>query len=435
MFSFHETTQRRICRWAFVAFAIVPTLLALGTIIYVHRPWREADWQQTLSRQLHVRAEIGRVSNPRPGITRLADVRLADLRTGQPLCAISELRASWHGGELSLRCDELQVHAAQFSALATTLSTCTASAELPVFKLQADLAKIVGPQGQMFVLAKLQLRTDADDSRSLRWQLRAETVEQEANPLKLSVEQLSDEPQTVRCVLNSQAARIPGWLMADVLPSVGQSESASFSGMLQLDSTVHQLICTVSGRFENIPLEQWSDAGNNRHLQGVATIALEHARWKNDRLEQAHGNLVVQGGQASNLLLEEFVKRLYCRPAPGLANRRGSLPHANQTFDELACRFHLTREGIAITGTCKSCADGTLGCLLAIDGQPMLLEPQYKYLPVAHLVQIFSAPTAYWLPASEEAHAMADTLPLPSVRPVKQKEVASRSVSDGGSSK
>ncbi|MCH8839457.1 MAG: hypothetical protein IH831_02025, partial [Planctomycetes bacterium] len=59
-------------------------------------------------------------------------------------------------------------------------------------------------------------------------------------------------------------------------------------------------------------------------------------------------------------------------------------------------------------------------------GRPLLMEPTYTNLPVAQLVQVLSQPASSWLPASQEAHAMAGKLPLPSVGSQAPKEVASR---------
>ncbi len=85
MFSLHESTQRRVSRVVFVACAILPTLATLIFVAYVHRPWREADWQRSLSQRLHVRVAVDEVASPQPGVTRLHDVWLADLRSERPL--------------------------------------------------------------------------------------------------------------------------------------------------------------------------------------------------------------------------------------------------------------------------------------------------------------------------------------------------------------
>ena len=97
MFSLHETTQRRVCRVVFVVFAVAPMLLSLAWIAYSQRPWREADWRRTLSQQLHVRAAVEHIASPRPGVVRLKNVRLADLRSGLPFWSLGAIRAQWRG--------------------------------------------------------------------------------------------------------------------------------------------------------------------------------------------------------------------------------------------------------------------------------------------------------------------------------------------------
>ncbi len=92
MLSLHETTQRRVCRAAFVVGCVLPTLCVVAWVAYVHRPWRESDWQQMLRQQLHVQATVGEVRSLSPGITQLVDVEFADLRTGQRWGSIDKLR-------------------------------------------------------------------------------------------------------------------------------------------------------------------------------------------------------------------------------------------------------------------------------------------------------------------------------------------------------
>ena len=122
----------------------------------------------------------------------------------------------------------------------------------------------------------------------------------------------------------------------------------------------------------------------------------------------------------------ELTKRLFCVPGSRLAKAEENSTAVMQPFDELVVGFQISSSGLTISGACTTQGSDQPGCLLALDRQPLLLEPGYTNLPVAQLVQLLMLPAQSWLPASREANAMADGLPLPSAEFPQQKEVASR---------
>jgi len=426
MFSLHETSQRRVCRVAFIACAAVPTLITLVWIAYSLRPWRESDWQRTLSQQLHVHGSVENVISLRPGNLRLIDVQLADLRSQMPLVALNEVRTRWRGSELTLIADQLLIESASFPSLAATLATWMSAADLPAVQLQASRLKIEGPSQQTVLLrdVRMQSQQKAGQTQQLAIQAMLLMGEQReaAHPLKLVIQQSATR---TTATLHTDAGRLPSWLLVDVLPSVARCDEASFSGSVRLEGNARNVSGSLRGRIAGLSLSDWLGPASPHTVRGLAQVELDQLTWNGDRVVSAHGNLRGANGAVGDSLLIEAVKRLYCVAGSNVV--LDSAPDERLlSFDELACEFHISDAGITLKGKCASLAIDSPGCLLTAGGRALLLEPTYSNMPVAQLVQLLSQAASSWLPASQEAHAMAGKLPLPSVGPQTQKDVAER---------
>ena len=426
MFSLHETTQRRVCRVAFITCAAVPTLLTLVWIAYSLRPWRESDWQRTLSQQLHVHGCVDHVTSLRPGTLRLKNVQLADLRSEMPLVALNEVRTRWRGSELTLIADQLLIESASFPSLAATLATWMSAADLPAVQLQAKLLKIEGPSQQTISLRDVSMRSQQKAGQPQQLAIKAMLLTGEqgeaAHPLQLVVQQ--NATQTT-ATLHTDAGRLPSWLLANLLPSVARSPEATFSGSVRLESNARKVSGSLRGRVTGLSLSDWLGFESPHTVRGMAQVELDQLTWQGERVVSAHGNLSAANGAVGNSLLIEAVKRLYCVTGADVVLDSTSVGKL-LPFDELACEFQITNAGITLKGKCASLAIDSPGCLVSAGGRALLLEPTYSNMPVAQLVQLLSKSASSWLPASQEAHAMAGKLPLPSVSPQSQAEVAEK---------
>lgn len=424
MFSLHESTQRRVCRVAFVVCAVLPTVVTFLFVAHALRPWREADWQRTLSQQLHVRVAVDEVTSPQPGITRLKDVRLADLRSERPLGSLDEVRSQWRRSQLTLCVEELRIEVGQLPTVAAALATWMATDSLPDVELQADRLTFVDDSQRSVVFRNVRLHAESKGARTGRLAILVESSGTgQGTTLRLLVER--SDASTV-AMLDTGEARLPAWLLLDLLPSLRRCVEATFAGSLRLESDARNVGGSLRGRFDDVALDRWIGPDTMHRVQGTASVDLDQLRWRTDRVETASGKLRAGRGALSRSLLADAVKRLFFVPDSQLGNLEAAAGDEMQPFDELACSFQMTDAGLTIGGQCHAGGEGAPGCVLAISGRPLLLESRYANLPVAQLVQVMSQPAASWLPASQEAHDMAGKLPLPSSRPKPKPEVATR---------
>jgi len=425
MFSLHETTQRRLCRTAFVAGCVLPTLCAVVWAAFLHRPWRENDWQQTLREQLHVQATVGEVSSPYPGVTQLQQIQFANLRTERLLGSIGQLRIErWKS---LLVADRIEISAAQLPEFAIAVATWVSSDELPALQLQAEAVRFVGPDGKSFELKKVRLRSLVSSDSHKQIELQAEpSGEGQGRTFQLSVEHHAGQAgPTVFVQLDTQGEHLPAWLLADFVPGLKGCSSAQFAGQLEIESLSQSVSGSMRGKLDGIDLEQWVDVSGIHQLQAMAGLELDDLRWRNDRIELVQGYLRARDGIVSRSLIDKFAERLFCVPSASLEKTKRILADEMIAFDELACGFRINDEGISISGLCDTAENVDRSkCLLVKDGQPLLMQPRSPVLPVACLVQtlLLPATSVSWLPATQEANSMGDVLPLPHGKRIARKE-------------
>lgn len=415
MFSLHETTQRRVCRAAFILCAVVPTLATLIFVAYSLHPWRESDWQRLLAQRLHVHATVQQVASPRPGVTRLHQVQLADLRSERPLGSVNEIQVRWRGSRLVMSVDELRIEAGQLSALAATVATWLATDALPPVELRAERMTFTANGRQGLTLTDVTLQSESNKEGIERLGL-------QAGACRLLVE----HKQRTVAVLDTGAGRLPAWLFVDLLPSVSRCGEATFAGSVRIEFDSQTVDGLLRGRLEGVALDQWLGPDSRHRVRGTASVEIDQLSWRGDRLAMVHGRIRAKRGAASRSLLAEAEKRLFCVPDSRLGSLASNVSDEFEPFDELACRFQLSDVGLTIAGECRVVGADAPGCVLSRDGRPLVWEPRYANLPVAQFVQMLSQPAASWLPASAEAHEMAGKLPLPSSRPETKAEVAAR---------
>ena len=210
---------------------------------------------------------------------------------------------------------------------------------------------------------------------------------------------------------------MPTWLLAELVPGMKGFSGEHFTGRLKIVSSPQQHGGSLSGKIEGIDLQRWIGTDKPHQLQGTAWLRLENLQWRGRSIEIARGDLQASAGKVSHSLLTVLAKKHYFVLGPQLS--KGKIPDDGMLdFDELACHFRISNAGIEISGQCETRKSVPAGCLLSKDGQSLLLEPPYRVLQIARLVQVLTAmrPEVSWLPATREALEIANRLPLPETK-------------------
>jgi len=404
MFTLHETTQRRVCRVTFLVLCVVPTLLTLIGVAYCNRPWRQADWQQTLAQSLHLRAVLVDVTRPLPGVTELKNLQLADLRTNLPLGSIDLLSFRRQNSRRTLHADHLVIESEQFPAFATAIATWLATGEREPVDFRADRLTLNGPLLRMVQLKNLSITSLAIESPGQRFQLHA--LDEAGEALQLVLE---NNNGTLHCLVDTRQVPLPAWLLGKLVPGISGCDEATFQGTVSITSESQHLQGKLQGQFRNVDLHTWLGTASPHRLQGVAQLHLEQLTWSGNRIETARGSLEAGRGASSFSLLRNAHELCRCVTGPTWSTLKPATKESLVPFDQLALSFQMNRSGITVAGQCAPTA-------LMVRGEiPLLLAPpQGTVLPVGLLVVLLDyRHQPGWLPATSRAHDMAGKLPLP----------------------
>ena len=402
MFALHETTQRRVCRVTFLTFCVVPTLLTLVGIAYCNRPWRQADWQQTLAQRLHVRATLDEISRPLPGVTKLTNLHLADLRTNHPLGSIEKLSFHRQNYRLTLHADHLVLEAEQLPAFVSAIATWLATGELELLDFHAEQLTINGPSLRVVQLKDLSIASVYSDSTGQQFQLKA--MDDAGETFQLTLE---SQGGTLRCLVDAQQAALPAWLLGKFVPGLSGCGDATFHGTLTATYENQHTQGKLKGQLSNVDLQTWIGNDGPHHLQGVAQVQLEQIEWLDEGILVAQGNIKVGRGTSSFSLLLNARDICGCTTGPTWETLNSKFVDKPIPFDQLSFSFRMNDAGIAVTGHCEEKA------LMTFDQIPLLFAP-LQLRPVGELVQLLDyRRQPGWLPATRKAHVMAGKLPLP----------------------
>ena len=420
MFAFHETTRKRICRTAFFALCVAPTL-ATGLWIASHyMPGARGRTARVLGDVLDVHVKLADWRYPRPRTVRSAGITLSDPASGSLLAELSRMEAKQGGEVRALTVKQVRVDASQLLALGGKVDRWLAKLPPQTQEIVIDSLVVTLPSDgagggvREFVLSPVRGRVDRDAAGRARVRILAQVAGLDASDAAV---QLTLEPSTesgsasASVTLDARGAEIPASLLAAVAPGFGSFGTESqFMGVVQwtLDRPLPRGV--VQGRLENADMASILPAGAPHSLRGRATIELQELSWRGARLERLAGSLHAEKGQISRSLVDALAKNFQCGATDGVLAAEDP---TMLSLDLLAVRFEMDASGLTLWGDCPAVANLPTGCMAVSGSQPLLVQSPFDKWHLGVLVQTLAAPGVTWMPATDEAVDLAERLPLP----------------------
>jgi hypothetical protein len=413
MFALHETTRKHVCRLAFVALCVAPTLVVAAWIGGRHLPGRKGRIAQELGQRAGVHLKLADWKEPRPGLIRSSGIVVSDPRTALGLVDVEgvEIRSSGRQRlylieRATIECEQLECLAARISAWLGNLPAQDQEIRIGALQLKAG--------GSQLVLNNVQGRVECDASGRLQAQFTGFSVRSKSTDLpavKLTLAPCS-EKTNASAVLTLETSMAPARLLAAVAPFFGSiGKTAGFEGSVRWTLDQSLVRGSISGCVEKADLAAILPAGSPHEMRGLGTITFDELRWHGQRLERLTGSIRCDRAQVSQSLIEALEKNLRCpRMTVGQAS---AIEPSIVELDAIAMRFQLDEQGLTVLGDCPTANGAAGGCLAVSGGQPLVLQPPFHGIPVGFLVQALSAPPTAWVPATREAVEMAERLPLP----------------------
>jgi hypothetical protein len=413
MFALHETTRKIVCRAAFIALCVAPTLAVGAWIGERHWPGRKGRIAQELGQRAGVHVKLDDWRTPRPGLVRSSGLVVSDPRTALALVYVEgvELRTSNRARLFSIEratieCEQLELLATRVYGWLTNLPAQDQEVHIGALELKAGAAR--------FVLNNVQACVQRDSTGRLQARLSGFSAEKSTDPpaVRLTLAPSSEKANASPVLMLETSVAMPARALAAVAPGFGSfGKTATFVGSVRWTLDPSTMRGSVSGRVEQVDLAGLRPEGSPHELRGLATITLDELRWNGERVERLAGSIAGGRAQVSKSLVEAMDKIMRCpRPAEGLAS---AVDPSIIELDAIGMRFQLDDHGLTLEGKCKTATGTSGGCLLVSGGRPLLMKPPFKDIPVGALVQALSAPPPAWVPATREAVEMAERLPLP----------------------
>lgn len=431
MFALHETTRKRICRWAFFALCMAPTVATASWIGSHYAPGRKGRIARELGRELGAHVKLVNWRTPRPGAASCSGLTVSDADSGHALLTSYGFAMLDRVGAKQLAAERVEIGVEQLPRLASNVSQWLArlSQSAIEFHSSATAFKFSNHNSpRAFLLRNVRGRIDRDEAGRVRVKLVAEVEKDspaaEATTVALTIRPSADRGTAPIVELLSTDVPIPARMLAPFVPGFDHlGDDAVFQGTVRWSRDSRGPVVSASGNLQHVNFADVLPAGSPHKLRGVGTLKIKEWQWRGEKLERVSGAAHLETGHISRSLVEAAITKLFCQHASAgldVADNRVLLP-----LDVLAVSFELDERGLVFKGQCSIEAAGLEGCVAVSEGQPLLVEPAYDTKPfhvpdggefrfhLAHLVQALAAPTAIGLPASQEAIEISKPLPLP----------------------
>ncbi len=385
----HESTQRGLCRLAFVLCGLLPVLGCLiccaAEFLPAYQRWRAQRWEQQLSAQLGLSIEIAAVESLSPEKVRLRGLRLVHPETQASLGRAATAEIESYRGQWCVRLQQLEVEGRQMADLWTLLHDwylCRPVLHSQSTHLEID-ALTIHDADRDTQLSELSLRLLPEEALlQLAISFRHQQL---GNPSKSAANSPADSPDAITQLLikrNHQANH----LMTEMVLNTGQALPCRL--MAGIDPRFARLgdAATFNGR-ANLILERdtWRlkltrahveqlDFGTLTHGTQAAVTAMggvhcEEAIIRNGRVEYAMGRVSMGPGRLSSPLLQSLGHYLdvTLRQSPSVAI------HA---FDAVDFSIGIHRAGLRLAGLLPgdSLMDDGLGSLASRPAQDWALD-------------------------------------------------------------
>jgi hypothetical protein len=428
MFRLHETTRRRVCRWAFVLLCAGPTLATLAWIAHQRRPWRVGDEQARLAGSLQAHIRLADWRAPRPGTIRTAELQITEPSTRQSLVAVRGLEVRSSRGVRTLSAKGVVLSVDQLRSLARRIPGWIAGSEEREVRVRFEALSIAaadgGPAIQFYGVEAIVRRSGS----GCEAQLLARRVADAAVSERLRVtttwsDPVSDEPGRWTAKADCSQAALPAWLLSKVAP-IGDDwgAAASFAGMVQLEGADDTTTGVASGQLLGIDVAACTAAGN-LETHGQADVQIDELHWQGDRVEHASGVVHANNLTIHPPVLAAAVSSLYCGVQEVASDSNGASPAAI-TVDRLACQFQLDGVVLVLSGAFPT-SEAPANCLALAGGRPLVTTPWHPSLEpgeslrlhASAWLQFLGSGVRGWVPASRQAVEAAGRLQLPEAVP------------------
>jgi hypothetical protein len=423
MFPLHESTQRNLCRAAFVAFCLAPTLLLLVYGARLQMPGYRAAFASEIQHSTGVVVSLDDLVHPRPGETRLTNVRLFDRETSEEIAKIRVLEIVHVDGRVVAHAAQLQFDARNFARAWRRIEEClldTGPVAAKHFEFRAADLTITSPDAESQTWRQVQLiveRNKKGATAELRYVIAGVEMTQ---PAVLRVARRRDKSSKIVQHLewHTGAAALPVAPWCAKFPWLARlGINCEFRGELTADETANGWHGELRGELRRIDLDTLVSEQFPHKLSGEAQAIIEHLRFDVGRIVSVRGRVEAGPGVIGESLVAAAREQLKMQ-SDGEAAEKAS-PSAIHRYQQLALHFALDDGRLQLRGECGAVPQHTA----LVMGASRFRTTEGDVGPLA-LVRTLSPDSDHLVPATEATRNLVRVLPLP--KETQQRDGAAR---------
>ncbi|MEX0791836.1 MAG: hypothetical protein WD045_01780 [Pirellulaceae bacterium] len=394
----HESTQRLLCRAAFLLVCVAPTFCTLAWIAYRHSDMATAAVEHRLSERIGLRCHLDRYYNPRPDLHVFEGLRL-DV-AGAPAVTIGLLKAEridqvWH-----LTGPSSEVVWAHRRRLWETLQeSAGGTSAWPGQPVRLAIGEIIFSDLDLPTMGRFQLRSEASPQGSGFPEIHAQaqlTKESNSPAVRLNIARGAEPSGPLEVQFQTDDQGVPVTYLARLSPHLeGLGSQALYQGKITWRGTSPAPAVELQGAFRQVDLQPLLTQTYQIHATGLVDLHLEQARLRGENITQAHGWITGRDGQIAGHFAAQAAQSLGLQTARPTAELGQDLV----AYHQLALEFLLERGELSLAGYCDDMPHGTL---LAGLNRPILGQPQLQRQPATNLVSALFPP---------ESHTNGPTVP------------------------
>jgi hypothetical protein len=413
MFPLHETTQRNLCRIAFVALCLVPTALAALYGLRLQMPGHRAAVASELARQTGVDVSLDELVHPRPGETRLMNVRLLDPETGREIAHLRELEIATTGEHVVVHAAQPKVDARHFALVWRRLADGLLAAgrgPKKTFELRAADLTITSPDAEAQTLRRVQLlvtRNEDGATAELRYSV-AGVVMTEPALLRVARHRSDSGEFSHELAWHTGGAALPVAPWCEPFPWLTHlGANCQFRGELTAVAAPCGWRGELGGELSHIDLEALVSQQFAHKLSGQGRAIVEQLHFDRGRITSARGRMEAGPGVVGQSLIEAAVEHLGWTKTDDSSGSRSS--DTLQRYARLAVGFSLDGQQLQLRGECSDAKEQTA---IVIGDAGYRTAAEHTISPIA-LVRTLSPASDHQVPATEATRMLVQVLPLP----------------------
>lgn len=414
MFRVHEQTRRAWSRFAFLAFALAPTM---GIVVWVWL-WSRTSHRDALlaelSRDLGLRVEAEAVEHPWADTVRFRTLSVRDPETNEVIARLPECEIKSDAAGTLVTTPEVELTAAGWrrakSALLSRLPVTT-RVSLPL-RFGAGRIHLAGEAAESDLHQVVLREEHHAELRRATLAFRQNSADRDATRITIERAAGEAEPWTKTVRYETRGELVSGDTPVLAAPWLNEESRAAwagarFAGQLRWRDSAAGLSAEVRGTLANVDLQATVAAAIAQRLSGTAALEMAPLNIVDGRLSRWNGSILASNGTIGTELLKALDREWGCP----LLIKDALQTTAALPFEHLAASIDCTPTQTQIRGRCPG---QTAGVLLSSGGHAILNEPTRYGGPAAQMLAVLVPANTPHVPALPSLANWLRWLPEPS---------------------